>query len=207
MPLGSVRTASRRLAQDGAATPLRGVLRIRLVTLKNDVGQVEWETAPVPKEGGALAFRAFSGRKGEATLWLDGRDLGTVPLGSADFDASRPPFRVCSRREDERTGRGVYLVEGPLPAGPARLTLRYRTGMSLDPLYFIPDLDAREEDLAASLAGCAPRGALVPAVRVLDRSGEVYPDTFRSWIRVALGHAFAEPEGETPFRWSVAEVY
>jgi hypothetical protein len=208
VPLGSLRTESRVLGPDGAPRPLRGVLRIRLLTLKNDVGRVVFESAPVPKEGGSVVFRAFSGRKGDATLAVADHQAATLALGSGDFEAPGTPFGVCYRRQDEKTGKGVYLVEGPFDPGPVRFTLRYLTGMSLEPRYFVPDLDARPDEIAAALDGCARRTPiLVPLARVVDRSGEVYPDTFRSWIKVALGHAFPEPEGESPFRWSVGEVY
>jgi hypothetical protein len=216
VPLQSEGTMSRLVRTDGRAVSSRGILRVRAVTLANDEGLVAWVSPRLPTPRAALGFFAYSGRRGMGRLFLGEEPLVELPLGaSEDYEATSGLFTLCYRAEAsaKSPARGAYFLMGPFDnPGPSSLSLRFRTGMSLDPAFFIVDPSRDVQSLAPAFAACRPPAGLtlVPGVaRVLDASRGVYPDTFRSWIRVALGNV-PEDQGAVAdgvFRWSVSEVF
>src|SRR5262249_30183975 len=100
LPLGSVGTASAVLRRSGERAALAGVHRVRVLVPGTNEGWLDWETAAVPATGGALAFAAYSGTRGEAELGADGAPVLRFPLGAnEDFDVSANGWRLCQRAE------------------------------------------------------------------------------------------------------------
>lgn len=192
LPLGSLRTRSYVLGLDGSRSPLRSVHRIRLVTLGSNEGSLSWESAPVPAAPRvALGFSAYSGKRGRAEISANGVGAGSFPLGAGDdFDTEEGQYRLCYRAEPPRQEKayGHYFLVGPVGSeGPVSFRLRFRTGMSLEPMFFVIDRRRDFEDTAAAFPRCAlPQGLplLDGAATILDATKNNYPEDTGRW-RVA----------------------
>jgi hypothetical protein len=190
-PLQSLATAGYRLDAEGRRVPMRGVPRIRVVTLDRNEGGLRWAAGPSPAgRPVALAFAAFSGVRGHADLVVDGRRVSSFPLGAtASFDVSAEPWRLCFRAEGTRSDKpyGTYFLFGTAPregAGPVEMEVRFRTGMSVEPRFFQLDARRAAADLPAPPPGCAPpRGAAFGSgvERILDASRNNYPEDTGRW--------------------------
>jgi hypothetical protein len=198
LPLGSVSTRSFVLDAQGGRRPAPAVHRIRLLTLRSNEGWLDWESAPLPRARNVgLAFAAWSGQRGEAQLFAAAAAPFSFPLGARrDFDVAAGAVRLCQRAEGERGEKayGSYLLLGPTAAvagpgafavgQPVRFHLRFRTGMSQQPMFFVIDRGRPERETAAQGARCdAPPGtALVDgAARVLDAAHNNYPEDTGRW--------------------------
>jgi hypothetical protein len=194
-PLQSLATAGYRVDAEGRRTALRGVPRIRVVTLERNEGGLSWVSAPAPAgRPVAYAFAAFSGARGNADLFIDDRRVLTFPLGATStFDIAAEPWTLCVRAEGMRSDKPYarYVLKGPARDRAAALTLavRFRTGMSVEPRYF--QLDARrtldELRLAPAECGPGPGAAIVNGIdHVLDASKNNYPEDTGRWTVSAV---------------------
>ncbi len=203
-PLESTRTRSYVLTASGERILTPAVHRIRIITLKSNEGYLEWESDDLPgqKESAlgsyaysALGFYAYSGNKAPAELLIDGRPVLDFPLGSpTDFDVEAPPFRLCYQAEPPRGGMayGGYFLTTPAgeSGGALSLMVRFRSGMSIERMFFSLDMRDHSEDLAALAARCNIPSDTIRvngAARVIDASLNAYP--------------------EHTGRWSVAEIF
>ena len=185
--LGSAGTHSAIVAADGTRHELRAVHRIRLVTLGNDVGTLDWESAPIPDAPEvAFGFAAYSGNRGSAELTVNGAHAVSFPLGAGqDFVREEPPWRLCHRAEGIRQEKpyGTYLLVGPSPraGAPARLRAAFRTGMSLDPMFVVLDKKRPRSDLDALLATCGSSAAAAVGVGAVVDATRHYPEDTGRW--------------------------
>ncbi|HEY7697281.1 MAG TPA: glycosyltransferase family 39 protein, partial [Vicinamibacteria bacterium] len=145
--LDSARTSSFVVSRDGSRSRFPGVHRVRVLELGTNEGHLSWETAPAAAgREAAVGFFAYSGKAGVAELVLGETPAATFPLGSAaDFDVDSPPYRLCHRAEPPRgdMAYGGYVLFTPTKdTGPLSLTVRFRSGMSIEPLFF--SLDQRQ---------------------------------------------------------------
>lgn len=190
LPLGSGATRSRLVRADGERVALAGVHRIRLVTLGQNEGRLPFESAPLPRASRvALGFAAYSGERDEAQLLVEGRPVLTFPLGRReDFDVESPPYRLCHRAGGLRGDKpyGAYYLLGPATA-PGRslgLEVRFKTGMSAAPMFFVVDRKSDPGELKAGLGRCGlsePIPFVRGAVRILDGSRNNYPEDTGRW--------------------------
>lgn len=186
--LGSAGTRSALVARDGTRRELRAVHRMRLITLGNDVGTLDWESEPVPSAPqAALAFAAYSGNRGAAQIAVNGVHVVTFPLGARqDFMRDEPPWRLCYRAEPPRQDKayGAYFLIGPPPAAgsAAQLHASFRTGMSLDPMFLVLDRKRPRTDLEAVLPRCTSTPVPLAAVgRIIDATRNNYPEDTGRW--------------------------
>jgi 4-amino-4-deoxy-L-arabinose transferase-like glycosyltransferase len=195
--LESERTQSRVVARDGTRSHVASVHRIRIVALATNEGRLSWETAPAPVVAPtrelAIGFFAYSGRAGSAELLVGESVVARLPLGSTeDFEAGVAPHRLCHRAEPPRGDMaygGYVLVTPATRAGALPLGVRFRSGMSAEPLFFSLDQRGDAARLASLLAACAVRPSAVPVDgvgRVLDASANHYPETTGRWSVAAL---------------------
>ena len=191
-PLGSAGTRSFVVDQSGNRRALRGVHRIRLVTLRNDEGSLRWRSAPLPHaERAALVFSAWSGHRGEATLLAGTAPAIAFPLNDRRaFDLTAGGGRLCYRFEGERGEKayGSFALAGEVAhlgeAGePLDARLWFHTGMSDLPMFFVIDRKRPLEETVAALGGCIPSGAqIVPgAAEILDATKNNYPEDTGRW--------------------------
>jgi hypothetical protein len=196
LPLGSQGTRSSVIDARGRR-PLARVHRIRLVTLRNNAGWLAWRSAPLPPGGSAaLAFSAWSGQRGTATLALGGGARLELPLGAgADFRLEQDGLTLCHRYEGERGEKayGSYALIGPVarlgpPGAPLDLQLRFTTGMSDQPLFFVIDRQRAPAATAAALGPClAPGTPVLPgAAQVVDATHNNYPEDTGRWAVAAV---------------------
>ncbi|HEY2941457.1 MAG TPA: hypothetical protein VGN09_03395, partial [Vicinamibacteria bacterium] len=131
----------------GRFQPMGEDLRIGLLVLRPGGARLDWET-PAAQESGdtAVAFRAESGRGGEARLGVG--NPGSVPEVGFPLAAREPfareagPIRLSyvPERLGEDRAEGLYLLRVPgrlVRAGePLRLSVRIPTRLSTDERYF-----------------------------------------------------------------------
>jgi hypothetical protein len=142
--------------------PMRGIHRIRIITLTNDERWLTWETAPLPIAPRlALGFEALS-RGQAADLEVEGTTaISGFPLGATtSFDLEQGTFRLCYRSEG-RKGKhpyGAYFLFGPFreTRKTMGLTVRFRTGMRDDPMFFVLEHEKSVEALQVLFQQCAP---------------------------------------------------
>jgi len=183
-PLGSADTRSFVLASDGERRAVRATHRVRVITLGQNEGWTEWETAPPPSSPAAFAWAAWAGARGEAELAMDGRALLRFPLGATwSFETEGAGYRLCHTSEGIRGEKpyGVYVLSGPADAGrPAALRVQFRTGMGHDPLFYV--VDARRMLAGGAPVGTCGAAAATPgAARILDASKNNYPEDTGRW--------------------------
>ncbi len=192
-PLSSRGATSTAIHASGRREELRSVLRVRAVTLAANEGSLLWETESAPKATHAVfGFAAVSGNRGQAELRIDGRPTFTFPLGAErDYSIEQDAFRLCHVFEGikQEKASGVYLVSMPVsePGRPISLELRFRTGMSVEAMFFVLDKKRDPKQLEPHLAGCGFEGQ--PFVnglgRLIDATRNNYPEDFGRW-RAAL---------------------
>ena len=181
-PVGSVATRSARIDAAGRKHALRSVHRVRLVTIAQNEGWAEWETAAAPASPAAFTWAAWSGTRGEADLSVEGRPVLRFPLGATwSYDVEGGGYRLCHAFEGVRGGKpyGTYVLSGPAPIGrPVVLRARYQTGMAHDSLFFVVDSRRPPGDTSACGASHATSGA----ARILDATKNNYPEDTGRWI-------------------------
>jgi 4-amino-4-deoxy-L-arabinose transferase-like glycosyltransferase len=188
--LGSEGTRSALRLPSGERKPLAGTWRVRAVTLDRNLGYLRWQTdaakVSVPV---AYGFFAYNGARGRAALWAGGRPLLELPLGaSTPFTAEGAGHRLCHVPQGVRGERpyGAFVLLGPGTGAPLDLELRFLTGMSVEPMYFVLDRKRRLDELVPHLEACAGvRGrTLVNGIgRLLDASANEYPKRGRWTVR------------------------
>jgi hypothetical protein len=181
-PLGSAATRSFVTEADGARRAVGAVHRVRVITIGQNEGSAEWETAPVPSSPMSVAWAAWSGTRGEAELAVDGRAVLRFPLGATwPFESEGGGYRLCHVPEGIRGEKpyGAYTLSGPAEAGrPAALRVRFRTGMAHEPLFYV--VDAKNAPAASAIGRCGP--ASTPgAARILDATRNNYPEDTGRW--------------------------
>jgi hypothetical protein len=183
-PVGSVATRSFVVEADGERRAARSVHRVRVITVGQNEGWTEWETAPAPASPAAFAWAAFAGTRGEAELAMDGRPLLRFPLGATwSFEAEGSGYHLCYAPEGIRGEKpyGVYVLSGPAVAGrAATLRVRFQTGMGHEPLFYV--VDGERTAGGAPLGGvCGAAAATTGAARVLDATSNNYPEDTGRW--------------------------
>jgi hypothetical protein len=160
------------------------VHRVRLITLGQDEGWAEWETAPAPPSPAAFAWSAWSGARGEAELSVDGRPVLRFPLGATwNYEVEGGGFRLCHAFEAIRGEKayGTYVLSGPATAGRALvLAARFRSGMAHDPLFYVVD-GHRTPAGDAFATACAAASAANGAARIRDATKNNYPEDTGRW--------------------------
>jgi hypothetical protein len=186
--LGSAGTRSATVGTSGERREVPFVHRIRLITLGNNVGSLDWETEAVPLAPQvALGFAAYSGNRGTASVSVDGQPVATLPLGARrDYATGYGAWRLCYRAEAPRQDKayGSYFLVGPPPAAgaPARLQATFETGMSQDPMFLVIDRKRPRGELEALFAGCGMPGVPLAGVGVvLDATRNNYPEDTGRW--------------------------
>jgi 4-amino-4-deoxy-L-arabinose transferase-like glycosyltransferase len=184
--LGSAQTLSFE-DRDGQRLRVSGVPRVRVVTLLRNEGRLVWRTPELPRgKPAALAFFAYAGARGEAELLVDGTLELAFPLdGSRDFSLRGPRLSLCHLALPQRGGMayGVYVLGVPpeRAGGALELTVRFRSGMSIEPMFFsvnprVP-WPPREP-----LGACAPTEPLLPGVAaIVDARSNGYPESTGRW--------------------------
>jgi 4-amino-4-deoxy-L-arabinose transferase-like glycosyltransferase len=192
LPLGSV--GSRSFTINGTEVrAVRAVHRIRVITLGSNEGETRWESAPLPAAPEvALGWAAYSGNRGQGELRVAGRRVLDVPLGRRDdFETAAPPYRLCHRAEpspDKPYGRWLLIGPGGAAGAPLPLELRFRTGMSVDPMFYVVDRRRDPAELEGLIAACGAAGRpFVPgAARVIDATRNNYPEDTGRWTVAAV---------------------
>ena len=171
VPLASARTEA-----DTAS-----VHRMRVITLSSNEGRLVWESEPVSAGGPrALAFFAYSGNRGEAEIAVSGQSLATFPLGSMDdFDIDG----LCHRAEPARGGMayGGYVVFiDAVEDGPVTMSVRFRSGMSIEPMFL--SLDQRNHDLSELVSRCGREDVPIAGLsRIVEAETNSYPADTGRW--------------------------
>jgi hypothetical protein len=182
--LKSASTRSFVLREDGRRAATRARHRIRLITLGQNEGAAEWETAPASASAAAFAWTAWSGLRGDAALRVDGREALRFPLGASwAFDAEGGGYRLCHRPLGVRGEKpyGAYVLSGPAtPGRPLSLRVEFRTGMSQDPMFYVVDARRPGGEAASSAGGCASDPA-PGAARIVDATRNNYPEDTGRW--------------------------
>ena len=169
------------LASAATASSTRSRHRIRIITLGSNEGRLVWETEPaIAGEPTALAFYAYSGRRGNASLEIGDEVEATFPLGSTnDFDIEG----LCYRAEPPRGGMayGGYVVfTTPTRDGPVPMTVRFRSGMSIEPMFM--SLDTRLFDASELVARCTAENIAALGVgAILEAVTNSYPADTGRW--------------------------
>jgi hypothetical protein len=198
-PLGSAATSAFVTREPGRREARREVHRIRLITLAQSAGGLRFASAPLPAAPQvALGVAAYGGERGRAELWRDGARLLEFPLQPpGDYvivtKAEGGTARWCYRAEAERGGKpyGSYFLLAP-PGEPGReaaLEIRFRAGMSAEPMRFVVDRRRPLAELAALLPGCAPAPGTVlapAAARIDDATRNNYPEDTGRWTVAAV---------------------
>jgi hypothetical protein len=190
-PLQSQATRS-FVVDEAGRRPWPGVHRIRLLTLRNTEGSLDWRSAALPRAGpAALVFSAWSGNRGEAALHAGQAPVIRFPLYSrGPFDVTAGGVRLCYRYEGERGDKayGSFALSGPVetlgpPEAPVPAQLRFHAGLSDLPMYFVIDRKRPLAETVAAVADCVPPGAaIVPgAAEVLNASHNNYPEDTGRW--------------------------
>ncbi len=193
--LQSSATRTTLVTAEGKRRSFGGVARIRLVTLERDEGWTRWQSAPAPAARAAFGFFAYSGARGTATLTVAQRKVLEVPLdASGNYLVDAPPYRLCRRSRGERGNMpyGAFVLVGPAEKDVALdLGVRFTTGMSERPMYFVVDRrrSFSDPDLASAFDECGvPAG--VPrvdgAATVLDTAHNKYPGDTGKWTIAAV---------------------
>jgi len=191
--LKSAATRTTLVTAASARRPFPGIARIRLVTLEHDEGWTRWQSAPAPTGHAAFGFFAYSGARGSATLTIAERKILDVPLDArGDYVVDAPPYRLCRRARGERGNKpyGAFVLLGPAIKGAALdLGVRFATGMSERPMYFVVDSRRGLPDLATAFDECAVPAALARvngAASVLDTAHNEYPGDTGKWTVAAV---------------------
>ena len=170
------------LSSAGTESNTRSAHRIRVITLSSNEGRLLWETEPVSAGvRTAVAFYAYSGRRGDAEIVIGGTPVARFPLGSADdFDTTDGLcYRAEPPRGDMAYGGYVLFVE-PARDGPVPLTVRFRSGMSIEPMFI--SLDIRASDLSALVARCTEDDVATSGFgRIVEAETNSYPADTGRW--------------------------
>jgi len=193
LPLGSHSTRSYVLGRGRTRVTAASVHRIRVITLGQNEGAMLWESAPTPSQSRVcIGFAAYNGERGEAELQVWGRTRLRFPLGRLrDFEVNAPPYRLCYAAEGERGEKayGSFFLESPnASAGEALpLAVRFRSGMSLRPRFFVLDKQ-RPGSLLAETACCREleRPIVEGAGRIVDDTLNNYPEDVGRWSVAAV---------------------
>jgi hypothetical protein len=117
----------------------------------------------------------------------------TFPLGSLDdFKVSDADHRLCYRAEPPRGDMaygGYVLFTRTGRPGPAALSVRFRSGMSAEPLFFSLDQREDRDRLRALIADCHPEAPVTPVNgvgRILDATANHYPEDTGRWSVVSI---------------------
>jgi 4-amino-4-deoxy-L-arabinose transferase-like glycosyltransferase len=191
--LGSSATQTTLVAADGTRCPFAGIARIRVVTLERDEGWTRWQSAPAPAARAALGFLAYSGARGMATLTVADQKVLDIPLdASRDYVVEAPPYRLCRRARGERGNMpyGAFVLQAPTTKGSAlELGVRFTTGMSEQPMYFVVDSRRSFSDLTSAFEECGVSAA-IPRINgaavVLDAAHNKYPGDTGKWTVAAV---------------------
>ena len=155
--------------------------RIRIISLGSNEGRLVWETEPATAgEHTAFAFYAYSGQRGEASLAIGDEVAATFPLGSADdFDIEGLCYRAEPPRGDMAYG-GYVLFTTPTQDGPVPLTVHYRSGMSIEPMFM--SLDTRPFDASELVARCTADDVPARGVgAIIEAETNSYPADTGRW--------------------------
>lgn len=169
------------LASASSESSTESQLRIRIITLESNEGRLVFESEPVEAgERTAIAFYAYSGRRGEATLLVEDELAAVFPLGSTeDFDIGN----LCYRAESPRGGMaygGYVVLTTPERSGPVQLTVRFRSGMSIEPMFI--SLDRRMFEVADLVSRCTEDHVRAVGVRtILQAESNSYPSDTGRW--------------------------
>jgi hypothetical protein len=187
--LSSLATTSFVIGRDASVRQVRGVHRVRIVTVGSNEGSIRWETAPAPsRRRVAFVFAAVSrftapgGTKGSADLYMDGQPAVTFPLEPVgSYVIGNPRHELCYGPLPDRRGRsyGAYalLTETPAPGRALTLTVRFRSGLDAEQILFRLAPEAPREALVVALRACLGTTPVVNgAARVLDDSTNRYPE-------------------------------
>ncbi|MEO8501401.1 MAG: hypothetical protein ABI565_10840, partial [Vicinamibacteria bacterium] len=169
------------LASRSTASDSRSQHRIRVITLASDRGQLVWEMEPVRASvRTALVFHAYSGSRGEASLFVADRFVATFPLGGKeDFDVEGLCYRADAPRGDMAYG-GYVVLTTPAHDGPLVLSVQFRSGMSSAPMFV--SLDTRPFDLSALVARCTDERVPARGVgAILEARTNSYPSNTGQW--------------------------
>jgi hypothetical protein len=192
LPLESRGSRGFVVDERGRRRALRGVHRIRIVTLRQNEGWLHWRTAPLPAGATtAAAFSAWSGHRGEARLFAGAAPPLTLPLGARKaFEVERQGVRLCHVYEGERGEKayGSYALIGEAsrlgtPGAPSTAQLRFSTGMSDSPMFFVIDRRRPLAETVAALGACLAPGtaAVRGAAEILDATHNNYPEDTGRW--------------------------
>ena len=183
----------RELQSAGTTSDTGGIYRIRIVTLARNEGELKWASTPLSEASpAAFAFHAYSGKRGTARLFRGEQELLDFPLaGATDFDVEAAPYRLCYRADAPRGelpyGGFVFFSESE-PEGPIPLTVRFTSGMSVEPMFMSLDQrDRAPSELASLLESCGglPDGTTIVGFgEVTEAVTNSYPaDTGRWTVR------------------------
>ncbi|MBN2371339.1 MAG: glycosyltransferase family 39 protein [Vicinamibacteria bacterium] len=187
--LESKATTSYAIEPSGAKRRLRSVVRIRLIATAGNEGETAWESAPAPRGSAAWGFCAYSAGRTSAELTVDERSVFTFPLASRDdFDVQNAAYVLCHRSLPEKGYKtyGGYVLKGPASGAASRFHLRFLTGMSHKPAFFVVDRkwDPSVLDEVYRRCGVPENAARVDGVaRVTSADRNNYPDD-TGWWRV-----------------------
>jgi hypothetical protein len=123
--------------------------RIRVITLARNEGFLTWRIEAPSAPRSSIVFSAYSGDRGEAELWIDGARGPAFPLGATrDFEVAGGGFVLQHAAQPMRGGmaygRYTLALPAPLRGRAIEMSVRFRSGMSIDPMFF--SLDRRGLD-------------------------------------------------------------
>ncbi len=181
----------------GAMRGVAGVHRIRIVTLGSDEGFASFSAEASPRAGAAVAigFFAYSGSRGEALLRPHGfPDAFVLRLGERDeVQKTSGPWRLCHRPMGERGGSPyggfVLSIERWAESDAPRFDVSFRSGMSVEPMFFNANPRPRPDELRLLFDSCdVPAGVerMHGASRIIDGSRNSYPDDTGKWKVAAV---------------------
>ena len=159
-PLGSLDTESAVVRRSGERRVIPAVHRIRIVVPGTNEGWIDWETAPAAASGAtAFVFAAYSGTRGEAELRVRGRARAALPPRRAARASTSPAAAggcaiARSRRARTEPTANTCSSVPPRRARPCRSSVRYRAGLSQEPMFFVIDRRAISADLVRAARAC-----------------------------------------------------
>jgi hypothetical protein len=181
--------------EDGRFESWARDLRIGLVALKPGGARLDWDTAPAREAKDTLvAFRAESGRDGEALLLIGGSVPALAfPLAAREpFTREAGPIRVSYVPEKlgQDRAEGLYVVRVPaslVRAGePLRLSVRIPTRLSTDERYFAVRTTPAVADAEQVLGARETAQRLEGFGRFVDASRNSYPGDTGPWEIAAV---------------------
>jgi 4-amino-4-deoxy-L-arabinose transferase-like glycosyltransferase len=190
--LASRATKSYAIEPSGAKRRLRSVLRIRLIAIGNNEGLTAWESAPAPRGSAAWGFCAYSAGRVSAELAIDDHVTFRFPLAlREDFAVRSGAYSLCHRPLPEKGYKtyGGYVLTGPAIGSILRFHLRFLTGMSHKPVFFVVDRKWAPSVLEDVYRRCGVKED-VPRVdgvaRVLSADRNNYPDDTGWWTATTV---------------------